>query len=218
MRGDRKATGNRMRHIVPWLHGPRSPSPTRDVAEERSPGCCAAPAVCDLAARIRRRLFSGADDTLVLSIEAVGSPPLRRPKKRGPFQLVPVMATAWRIQSLVGNFRYFGPCGAGFGRRSLVAIFQFPFSAQKARPDACLREDRRRACISHRRKRRLVETQRRSAAIQTFAVLPKSEQNIIDNLARTHAAKFTGSLRGSMADFGRVRFTIERHGEKLITF
>ena len=33
----------------------------------------------------------------------------------------------WRIQSLVGNFRYFGPCGAGFGRRSLVAIFQFPF-------------------------------------------------------------------------------------------
>jgi hypothetical protein len=39
-------------------------------------------------------LFSGADDTLVLSIEAVGSPPLRRPKKRGPFQLVPVMARA----------------------------------------------------------------------------------------------------------------------------
>jgi hypothetical protein len=29
--------------------------------------------------------------------------------------------------SLAGNFWYFGPCRAGFGRRSLVAIFQFPF-------------------------------------------------------------------------------------------
>src|SRR3984893_6227304 len=36
---------------------------------------------------------------------------------------------AGRSQSLVGNFPYFGPCGAGFGRRSLVAIFQFPFRA-----------------------------------------------------------------------------------------
>ena len=25
--------------------------------------------------------------------------------------------------SLVGNFRYFGPCGVGFGRRSLLAIY-----------------------------------------------------------------------------------------------
>jgi len=30
-------------------------------------------------------------------------------------------------QSVSGNFCHFGPCGAGFGRRSLVAIFQFPF-------------------------------------------------------------------------------------------
>ena len=30
-------------------------------------------------------------------------------------------------QSLSGNFCHFGLCGAGFGRRSLVAIFQFPF-------------------------------------------------------------------------------------------
>jgi len=28
-------------------------------------------------------------------------------------------------QSLAGNLRYFGPQGAGFGRRSLLAIFQF---------------------------------------------------------------------------------------------
>src|SRR3984893_5547548 len=31
-------------------------------------------------------------------------------------------------QSLAGNLRHFGPQGAGFGRRSLLAIFQFPFS------------------------------------------------------------------------------------------
>jgi hypothetical protein len=67
-------------------------------------------------------------------------------------------------------------------------------------------------------RRQAYDRYRRSEAAQTFAVLPKSEQDIIDNLARTHAAKFTGSLRGSMADFGRVRLTIERHGEKLITF
>jgi hypothetical protein len=67
-------------------------------------------------------------------------------------------------------------------------------------------------------RRQAYDRYRRSEAAQTFAVLPKSEQNIIDNLARTHAAKFTGSLRDSMAEIGRVRFTIERHGEKLITF
>jgi DNA polymerase-4 len=39
-------------------------------------------------------LFSGADDTLAASGKAVDSAPLRRPKKRGPFQLVPVMARA----------------------------------------------------------------------------------------------------------------------------
>jgi hypothetical protein len=31
------------------------------------------------------------------------------------------------LPSPVGAFCHFGPCGAGFGRRSLVAIFQFPF-------------------------------------------------------------------------------------------
>src|ERR1700730_4984495 len=30
-------------------------------------------------------------------------------------------------RSLAGNFWHFRPLGAGFGRRSLVAIFQFPF-------------------------------------------------------------------------------------------
>src|SRR6202023_3975674 len=68
------------------LHGLRSPSPTR--------GLCPAPAGCDLAARMRRRLLFGAGDTLAASGKAVDSAPLRSPKKRGPFQLVPVMSRA----------------------------------------------------------------------------------------------------------------------------
>src|SRR6202011_703617 len=47
-----------------------------------------------LAARIRCRLLSGADDTLAASDEAVDSASLRSPKKRGPLQAVPVMARA----------------------------------------------------------------------------------------------------------------------------
>jgi len=42
----------------------------------------------------RHRLLSGGGDTLAASDEALGSAPLRSPKKRGPFQLVPVMARA----------------------------------------------------------------------------------------------------------------------------
>ncbi len=68
------------------LHGLRSPSPTRELG--------AAPAGCDLTARIRRRLLFGAGDTLAASDEVLGSAPLRSPKKRSPFQLVPVMARA----------------------------------------------------------------------------------------------------------------------------
>jgi hypothetical protein len=39
-------------------------------------------------------------------------------------------------QSLVGDFRYFGPCGAGFGRRSLLAVFQFRFRRCRDRFDS----------------------------------------------------------------------------------
>ena len=46
-------------------------------------------------------------------------------------------------QSLVGNFPYFGPCGADFGRRSLVAIFQFPFRRGGDRFDCRQRPVRR---------------------------------------------------------------------------
>src|ERR1700730_9700702 len=38
-------------------------------------------------------------------------------------------------QSLTGDFWHFGPCGAGFGRRSLSAIFQFPIRRSADRFD-----------------------------------------------------------------------------------
>jgi hypothetical protein len=63
-------------------------------------------------------------------------------------------------------------------------------------------------------RRQAYDRYRRSAAADIFAALPKWEQG----LAQTYAAKFEGSLQDSMAEFGRIRFTIERHGEKLITF
>ena len=36
--------------------------------------------------------------------------------------------------------------------------------------------------------------------------------------AAAHAAKFSGSLRTSMIEFGKIRFTIERHADRLMTF
>src|SRR3984893_19090722 len=45
--------------------------------------------------------------------------------------------------SLSGNFCHFGLCGAGFGRRSLVAIFQFPFRWGRDRFDCRQRPVRR---------------------------------------------------------------------------
>ena len=50
---------------------------------------------------------------------------------------------AGRSQSLVGNFPYFGPCGAGVRRQSLVAIFQFPFRRGGNRFDCRQRPVRR---------------------------------------------------------------------------
>jgi hypothetical protein len=48
-------------------------------------------------------LFFGAGDTLAASDEALGSAPLRSPKKRGPFQLVPVLARAMVERTGIGR-------------------------------------------------------------------------------------------------------------------
>jgi len=49
-------------------------------------------------------------------------------------------------------------------------------------------------------------------------VLPAKEREIIEQQARDYAARFRGSLRDTMFEFGKVRFTIEHHGHKLMTF
>jgi hypothetical protein len=59
---------------------------------------------------------------------------------------------------------------------------------------------------------------RRSQATDIFAGLPDAEREPIEAQARAHAAKFTGFLRQTMFEFGKVRFTIERHGDKLTAF
>jgi hypothetical protein len=62
------------------------------------------------------------------------------------------------------------------------------------------------------------EISRRAQALDLFASLPDTQRAAIEAQAVAHAAKFSGSLRTSMIEFGKVRFTIERHGDKLSTF
>jgi hypothetical protein len=66
--------------------------------------------------------------------------------------------------------------------------------------------------------RHAYEHHRRSQAANLFATLPQDEQEAIEAEARAYAARFSGSLQDSMFGFGRTRFTIERHGDKLQPF
>ena len=118
------------------------------------------------------------------------------------YALAEAKKTNFDIQTLGGTKQYLA---------SFLALRQRKAAdqAQQAARNVREQEDARRQAY---------DRYRRSAAADVFAVLPKSEQGIINGLAQTHAAKFEGSLQDSMADFGRIRFTIERHGEKLISF
>jgi Replication initiator protein A len=66
--------------------------------------------------------------------------------------------------------------------------------------------------------RQAYDRDRRQDAFRLFETLQAEEQASIDRLARDRAATFDGTLRDKMLDFNRVRFTIERHGDKLRTF
>jgi hypothetical protein len=59
---------------------------------------------------------------------------------------------------------------------------------------------------------------RRAQASAIFATLSDAERQAIEAEAHTHAAKFEGTLRSSIYEFGKIRFTIERHNDKLMTF
>lgn len=59
---------------------------------------------------------------------------------------------------------------------------------------------------------------RRAQATEILASLTPQERALIDKQAETYAARFPKTLQESMLAFGRVRFTIERHGDRFTSF
>jgi hypothetical protein len=81
--------------------------------------------------------------------------------------------------------------------------------ARQAAEEARLRQEAERSAY---------EDFRRSEAVRLLASLPQTEREAIEGQAVAYAAKFTGGLRDTMLAFGRTRFTIERHPDRLTTF
>lgn len=90
-------------------------------------------------------------------------------------------------------------------------------SARAVRKKAKEAEAALRIQESKETERRAHEAARRKAAAALYDTLSPAEKQIIDGKARAYAAKFRGTLADSMLDFGRIRFTIELHGDKLPT-
>ncbi len=118
------------------------------------------------------------------------------------FALVEAKKTSFDVQTL-GGIKQYLPGFLAFRERR--ASNQAQEDARKLRE----RDDARRAAYDHFRRR---------AAREIFDALPDREKAVIDNLAQTYAASFGGALRGTMAEVGRIRFTIERYGARLMTF
>ena len=78
--------------------------------------------------RIVLGALRGGDDNAfkILNKFSTDADGLARPRSTGQDSPTFPRVRLGAPQSLVDNFRSFGPCGAGFGRRSLLAIFQFP--------------------------------------------------------------------------------------------
>ena len=81
-----------------------------------------------------------------------------------------------------------------------------------------VRETARREEERQDAERQAYDASRRAQALDLLTSLPEADRAAIEAQAEAHAAKFSGSLRTSMIEFGKVRFTIERHGDKLTTF
>ena len=81
-----------------------------------------------------------------------------------------------------------------------------------------MREATRREEEKQDAERQSYETSRRAQALDLFASLPEAQRASIEAQAGAYASKFSGSLRTSMIEFGKVRFTIERYGDSLSTF
>jgi hypothetical protein len=118
------------------------------------------------------------------------------------YALAEARKTNFDVQSLGGVKQYL----AGY------MTFRQRRSTEKVRDTA------RRADEQVEARRLAYDHFRRIEAADMFASLAAGERDIIETLARASAAKFTGSLRDSMFKLGKVRYTIERHGEKLKTY
>ena len=118
------------------------------------------------------------------------------------YALAEARKTDFDVQTLGGIKQYL----AGYvARREQRA-------AEKVRETARREEERQDA------ERQAYDASRRAQAIDLLTSLPEADRAAIEAQAEAHAAKFSGSLRTSMIEFGKVRFTIERHGDKLTTF
>ena len=89
---------------------------------------------------------------------------------------------------------------------------------RKQRAAEKVREAARREEEKQDAERHAYEASRRAEALDLFASLPEAQRASIEAQAGAYAAKFSGSLRASMIEFGKVRFTIEHHGDRLSTF
>ena len=118
------------------------------------------------------------------------------------YALIEASKTNFDIQTLGGTKQYI----AGY-----LAFLQRQ-TAAKDREAARMAKERQEAT------QHAYERFRRAQAADIYARLPEAEQAIIEAKARAHAASFRGSLRDSMFEFGKARFTIERHADKLTTF
>ena len=118
------------------------------------------------------------------------------------YALTEARKTNFDVQTLGGIKQYL----AGYSARREQQ------ATEKVREAARREEERRDSeCQAY-------EAARRAQALDLFASLPKPDRAGIEAQAAAHAAKFSGSLRTSMIEFGKLRFTIERHADKLTTF
>jgi hypothetical protein len=112
------------------------------------------------------------------------------------FALAEARKTNFDVQT-IGGIRQYLPGYLAARQRRAVAMAQA--ADQKAK------EQEQSAYTSYRR----------AAATDIFMNLPESERHAIEAQARAHASTFGGSLRQTMFEFAKLRFTIERYGDRL---
>jgi hypothetical protein len=118
------------------------------------------------------------------------------------FALAEARKTDFNVQTLCGIKQY-------------LATY---LASRKTRAAEKVREAARRQHEQAEAEQQAYDNFRRAQASEIFCGLPDMERHAIELEAHAHAAKFSGSLRDAMVRFGTIRFTMERHHDKLRTF